>query len=39
MQTLNDLKTPNVCTWCPGCGNFGIWTAFKQAAAVFEEWE
>lgn len=33
MPTLDDLKTPNACTWCPGCGNFGIWTAFKQAAA------
>lgn len=32
MYTLDDLKTPKVCTWCPGCGNFGIWTAFKQAA-------
>ncbi len=32
MPTLDDLKTPKVCTWCPGCGNFGIWTAFKQAA-------
>lgn len=21
-----------MCTWCPGCGDFGIWTAFKQAA-------
>lgn len=24
-----DMQTPN--TWCPGCGNFGILTAFKQA--------
>lgn len=22
------MKTP---TWCPGCGNFGIWAAFKNA--------
>ncbi|KKR34753.1 MAG: hypothetical protein UT67_C0007G0002 [Candidatus Magasanikbacteria bacterium GW2011_GWA2_40_10] len=32
MLTLEDLKTPKTCTWCPGCGNFGIWAAFKQAA-------
>lgn len=38
MPTLNDLKTPKTCTWCPGCGNFGIWTAFKQAA-VMEGWD
>lgn len=29
---MHDYLTPNVCTWCPGCGNFGIWTAFKKAA-------
>lgn len=30
MSTLTDFdgKTP---TWCPGCGNFGILRAFKQA--------
>ena len=33
MTTHEDLITPKACTWCPGCGNFGIWTAFKQAAA------
>ncbi len=38
MTNLNDLKTPNACNWCPGCGNFGIWTAFKQAA-VLEKWD
>ncbi|HSX39368.1 MAG TPA: 2-oxoacid:ferredoxin oxidoreductase subunit beta [Candidatus Saccharimonadales bacterium] len=32
MKTLNNLKTKNVPNWCPGCGDFGIWTAFKQAA-------
>lgn len=37
MITINDLKTENVCTWCPGCGNFGIWAAFKQAA-MLEGW-
>lgn len=26
------LDTPIKCNWCPGCGNFGIWAAFKMAA-------
>lgn len=26
------LNTSETCTWCPGCGDFAIWTAFKQAA-------
>ncbi len=38
MSALDDLKTPNTCNWCPGCGNFGIWTAFKRAA-VLEKWD
>ncbi|KKR80157.1 MAG: 2-oxoacid:ferredoxin oxidoreductase subunit beta [Candidatus Daviesbacteria bacterium GW2011_GWA1_41_61] len=29
MDKLEDLQTP---TWCPGCGNFGLWGAFKNAA-------
>ncbi|HLL60787.1 MAG TPA: 2-oxoacid:ferredoxin oxidoreductase subunit beta [Candidatus Nitrosocosmicus sp.] len=33
----NNLKTPVIPNWCPGCGNFGIWTAFKQAAEI-EKW-
>lgn len=31
MPTLNDYKSPKFPTWCPGCGDFGIWTAIKQA--------
>jgi len=31
MVTLEDLKTPEKNTWCPGCGNFGILMAFKRA--------
>ena len=31
MVTLNDLRTPKTNTWCPGCGNFGILMAFKNA--------
>lgn len=27
----NNLKTPVAPNWCPGCGDFGIWTAFKMA--------
>lgn len=27
----NNLETSCPNTWCPGCGNFGILTAFKQA--------
>jgi 2-oxoglutarate ferredoxin oxidoreductase subunit beta len=28
---MNDLNTPHKNTWCPGCGNFGILSAFKGA--------
>ena len=38
MTNIQNLKTPNACNWCPGCGNFGIWTAFKQAAEL-EHWD
>ncbi|MFA5154926.1 MAG: thiamine pyrophosphate-dependent enzyme [Patescibacteria group bacterium] len=31
-MTWQDYLTPNKCTWCPGCGNFGIWSAFERAA-------
>ncbi len=31
MVTLDDLKTPKKNTWCPGCGNFGILSAFRNA--------
>lgn len=29
--TIDAYKTPNQPTWCPGCGNFGIWAALKGA--------
>ena len=32
MITAAELATPNFPNWCPGCGNFGIWAAFKNAA-------
>ncbi|HEX8923574.1 MAG TPA: thiamine pyrophosphate-dependent enzyme [Patescibacteria group bacterium] len=38
MPTINDLATPHLPTWCPGCGNFGIWAAFKNAA-VQKGWD
>lgn len=38
MITLQDLTTPCPPTWCPGCGNFGTWGAFKNAV-VKEGWD
>jgi len=35
---LEELTTPCKPTWCPGCGNFGIWGAFKNAA-VEKGWD
>ncbi len=32
MTELADLVTPCAPNFCPGCGDFGIWSAFKQAA-------
>jgi len=37
-MTLEELQTPYEPTWCPGCGNFNIWMAFKDAA-VKEGWD
>lgn len=31
MSELQDFKTPCQPTWCPGCGDFGIWAAIKNA--------
>lgn len=31
MPSIQDLQTPYFPTWCPGCGNFTIWAAFKNA--------
>lgn len=30
-HTIRDFETHQFPTWCPGCGDFGIWTALKQA--------
>ncbi len=31
MLTLNDYNSRIKPSWCPGCGNFGIWGALKNA--------
>jgi 2-oxoglutarate ferredoxin oxidoreductase subunit beta len=31
MVEVKDYLSPNKPTWCPGCGNFGIWNALKMA--------
>ncbi len=33
---MDDLTTYAQNTWCPGCGNFGILTAFKKAVGQLE---
>lgn len=33
MLTVKDYTTSIKPTWCPGCGNFGIWTAVRTALA------
>lgn len=38
MTKLEDLATPYFPTWCPGCGNFTIWAAFKNAC-VQKGWD
>ncbi len=29
--TMGDYACTNKCTWCDGCGDYGIWTATKRA--------
>ncbi len=29
--SMNDYHCQNQCTWCDGCGDYGIWTAIKRA--------
>ena len=33
MPAVKEFTTPNKPTWCPGCGNFGMWEALKRALA------
>ncbi len=34
---MEDLKTSAEITWCPGCGNFGIFTAIRNAIPILEK--
>ena len=34
---MKDLKTYAEVTWCPGCGNFGIFTAIRNAIPLLEQ--
>lgn len=34
MSNQSDFKSPCQPTWCPGCGDFGIWMAVKQAVVA-----
>ncbi len=34
---MEDIKTYAENTWCPGCGNFGIFTAIRDAIPLLEE--
>lgn len=29
--SMRDYASENLCTWCDGCGDYGIWTAVKRA--------
>ena len=31
MREPQDFNTKNKPTWCPGCGDYGIWAALKNA--------
>lgn len=31
--TMSTFQTGRLPTWCPGCGDFGIWTSLQQALA------
>lgn len=41
MARAQDFETRHLPTWCPGCGDFGIWTALKSALAAsnLEPWQ
>lgn len=36
MPQVKEYITPNKPTWCPGCGNFGMWEALKRAFSELE---
>jgi len=31
MSIIQDFQSPILPTWCPGCGDFAVWSALKQA--------
>ena len=35
-MNINDYNTEHRPTWCPGCGDFGIWAGLKGALAKQE---
>ena len=34
--TMKDYYTPTECTWCDGCGDYGIWSAIRLACVANE---
>lgn len=36
MPEVKDYITQNKPTWCPGCGNYGIWEAMKRALSELD---
>lgn len=36
MPAVKEYVTPHKPTWCPGCGNFGMWEALKRALSELE---
>ena len=34
--TMKDYYTPTECTWCDGCGDYGIWSAIRLACTELE---
>jgi len=33
---MADYYTPTECTWCDGCGDYGVWTAVRMACVELE---
>lgn len=40
-SAMNDFHCANTCTWCDGCGDYGIWTAMQRAltALGYAPWQ
>ncbi len=36
MPEVKEYTTPNKPTWCPGCGNYGMWEALKRALSQLD---